>query len=225
MMGYDREDLVSGRMRWTDITPAEWRAASEQAMAALRATATRHAFEQEYFRKEGSRVPVLVGAVALEGRREEGVAFVLDLTERKRAEHLTRQVFESSPDRISIVGRDYRYQRVNPAFERRFAMPAETFVGEHVADFLGREGFEQAAKAYLDRCFAGEDVSYAEWFTLSLGRRYLAVTHSPLRPASERVEAALVIVRDLTEHVLASEALREAQRELAHVNRLRPRGS
>jgi PAS domain S-box-containing protein len=86
MVGYSREDLVSGRMRWTDMTPAEWRAADEQRVADLRATGMRQAFEKEYFRKDGSRVLVLVGAVALEGRREEGVAFVLDLTERKRAE-------------------------------------------------------------------------------------------------------------------------------------------
>ena len=98
-------------------------------------------------------------------------------------------------------------------------MPAETFVGKHVADYLGIKGFEQTAKAYYARCFAGEEVSYAEWFNISFGRRFLAVTYSPLRPASEQVEAVLVISRDLTEHVLASEALREAQRELAHVNR------
>jgi len=82
------------------------------------------------------------------------------------------------------------------------------------------EAFEQTAKAYLDRCFAGEEVSYAEWFTFSHGRRYLAVTHSPLRPDSERVEAVLAISRDLTEHVLASEALREAQADLARVTRV-----
>ncbi len=143
---------------------------------------------------------------------------------RKRAEYLSRQVFERSPDRISIVGRDYRYQRVNPAFERRYGMPAETFVGKHVADFLGWEGFERTAKAYYARCFAGEEVSYAEWFDISFGRRYLAITYSPLRPTSERVEAVLVISRDLTEHVLASEALREAQIELAHVNRVTTMG-
>ena len=56
------------------------------AVADLRATASRQAFEKEYFRKDGSRVPVLVGPAALEGKREESVAFVLDLTERKRAE-------------------------------------------------------------------------------------------------------------------------------------------
>jgi C4-dicarboxylate-specific signal transduction histidine kinase len=52
------------------------------------------------------------------------------------------------------------------------------------------------------------------------GGRYLAVTYSPLRPASDRVEAVLAISRDLTEHVIASEALREAQMELAHVTRV-----
>ena len=103
-------------------------------------------------------------------------------------------------------------------------MPAETIVGMHVADLLGMESFEQMAKAYLDRCFAGEEVSYADWLTTPLGRRYSAVTYSPLRSESERVEAALVIIRDLTEHMLASEALREAQMELAHVNRVTTMG-
>jgi PAS domain S-box-containing protein len=109
---------------------------------------------------------------------------------------------------------------VNPAFERRWGMPPEMFIGKHVAEFLGWEGFEQTAKAYFDRCFAGEQVGFAEWFNQSIGRRYLAVTYSPLRPTSERVEAVLAIGRDLTEHVLASEALREAQMELAHVTRV-----
>jgi C4-dicarboxylate-specific signal transduction histidine kinase len=99
-------------------------------------------------------------------------------------------------------------------------MPVETFVGKHVAEFLGTEAFEQTARANYDRCFAGEEVSYAGWFDLALGRRYLAVSYSPLRPASDRVEAVLAISRDLTEHVLASEALRAAQMELAHVTRV-----
>jgi PAS domain S-box-containing protein len=224
IVGYAREDLVSGRLRWTELTPAEWHDADDQALAELKVVGTLQPREKEYFRKDGSRVPVLLGATTFGDRQEQGVSFVLDLTERKRAEYLTRQVFERSPDRISIVGRDYRYQWVNPAFERTWGMPAETIVGMHAADLLGMEIFEQLAKAYLDRCFAGEEVSYAEWFTTPLGRRYSAVTYSPLRPESERVEAALAIIRDLTEHVLASEALREAQAELAHVNRVTTMG-
>jgi PAS domain S-box-containing protein len=147
-----------------------------------------------------------------------------DVTAIIRAEYLTQQMFETSSDSLSIVGRDYRYQRANPAFERRWGMPAGTIVGMHVADLLGMESFEQMAKGYLDRCFAGEEVSYADWLSTPLGRRYSGVTYSPLRPESERVEAALVTIRDLTEHMLASEALREAQLELAHVNRVMTMG-
>jgi PAS domain S-box-containing protein len=224
ILGYSREDLISGQLQRKKLTPTEWRDADAQALAKLKATGKVQPREKEYFRKDGSRVPVLVGAATLEGGQEEGVAFVLDLSERKRAEYLVRQVFESSPDRIAIVGRDYRYQRVNPAYERRYGMPMEAFIGKHVTDFLGEEDFERTAKVYYDRCFAGEEVSYAAWLDVSFGRRYLAVTYTPLRPDSGRVEAALAIVRDLTEHVLASEALRETQLALAHANRVTTMG-
>jgi len=147
-----------------------------------------------------------------------------DITQRKRAEHLTGQVFETSPDAICVVDRDYRYQRVNPVFERTWGMPAERVVGRHVADLVGTEAFEQKIKPNYDRCFGGEEVSYTDWFTDSRGRLYVAVTYSPLQPNSERVEAALVIARDLTDHMLASEALRAAQAEVAHVNRVTTMG-
>jgi len=224
MLGYNREDLVLGKLRRKELTPAEWRDADDQAIAELKATGSIQPREKEYFRKDGSRVPVLVGAANLEGPQEEGVAFVLDLSERNRAAYLARQVFESSPDRISIVGRDYRFQRVNPTVERRLGIPMEKLIGRHVADFLGAETFEQIAKPNYDRCFAGEDVSYAGWFNLPHDRLYLAATYTPLRPVSERVEAALVISRDLTEHILALEALREAQMALAHANRVATMG-
>jgi len=90
----------------------------------------------------------------------------------------------------------------------------------HVADLLGIEVFERTVKPYLDRCFAGEVVRYGAWFTNMLGRQYLALSYSPLQPDAARVEAALMITRDLTEHMLASEALRQAQAELAHVTRV-----
>ena len=90
MVGYAREDLVSGRLRWTELTPAEWRDADDQAFAELKATGTVQPREKEYFRKDGSRVPVLVARAIFEWNRDEGVAFVLDLTERKRAEEALR---------------------------------------------------------------------------------------------------------------------------------------
>ena len=90
IVGYTREDLVSGRLQWTELTPAEWRDADEQAMAELKAAGICKSYEKEYFRKDGSRVPVLLGATTLGDRQDEAVAFVLDLTERKHAEGALR---------------------------------------------------------------------------------------------------------------------------------------
>jgi PAS domain S-box-containing protein len=91
ILGHGREDINSGRLRWTELTPAEWQGADERSLADLRATGSSKPFEKEYLRKDGSRVPVLVGAAAFGSPREQGVAFVLDLTERKEAEQTLRQ--------------------------------------------------------------------------------------------------------------------------------------
>ena len=78
-------------MRWTDLTPPEWREQSRWSVETLKATGTVQPYEQEYFRKDGGRTPVLIGAAALGGQREKGVAFVIDLTDRKRAEAEARE--------------------------------------------------------------------------------------------------------------------------------------
>ena len=106
MVQYDREDLVSDRLRWTDLTPAEWRERDERAVAELRSTGTFQPFEKEYFRKDGSRVPVLIGGALFEQSRNEGVAFVLDLTERKCAEEALQrsEFYLSEGQRIARIG-------------------------------------------------------------------------------------------------------------------------
>ena len=91
MVQYDREDLSCGRVRWADLTPVEWRGHDEQAVADLKATGIFQPFEKEYSRKDGSRVSVLLGGALFEGSGNEGVAFVLDLSERKRAESALRR--------------------------------------------------------------------------------------------------------------------------------------
>jgi PAS domain S-box-containing protein len=91
MVGYDREDLVSGRVHWTDLTPPEWRDRSARAVEEVKMAGSLQPYEREYFRRDGSRVPVLIGSAAFDEQRDQGVAFVLDLTERKRAEAEARE--------------------------------------------------------------------------------------------------------------------------------------
>jgi PAS domain S-box-containing protein len=90
MVGYDREDLVSGRLLWTELTPTEWRDADEQIIAELKAVGTFKPSEKEYLRKDGSRVPVLVARALFEWKPDEGVSFVIDLTDRKQSEEKLR---------------------------------------------------------------------------------------------------------------------------------------
>jgi len=92
IVGYDREDLLAGRLSWTDLTPPEWRALHDRSWTPeIRMTGRVQPYEKEYLRKDGSRVPVLVGATSLNETGSQGVSFVLDLTERKQAEQALRQ--------------------------------------------------------------------------------------------------------------------------------------
>jgi PAS domain S-box-containing protein len=86
MLQYGREDLVSGGVRWTDLTPAEWREQDERAIADLKSTGTVQPYEKEFLRKDGSRVPVLLGAALFDPRGNEGVAFAFDLSEQRHAD-------------------------------------------------------------------------------------------------------------------------------------------
>ena len=92
ILGYEREALVAGHLSWIELTPPEWRAVTEQRVVELQTTGASLPFEKEYVRKDGSRVPVLIGHAMFERKLDEGVAFVLDLTEQKRAERAYTQV-------------------------------------------------------------------------------------------------------------------------------------
>ena len=93
MVGYEREDLVSGRLRWRDLTPPEWLEREERVwIPQFKATGSVAPYEKEYFRRDGSRVPVLLGLATFEEGGYQGVAFVLDLTERKRAADALREL-------------------------------------------------------------------------------------------------------------------------------------
>jgi PAS domain S-box-containing protein len=106
MIGYDRDDLAKGRIRWRDLTPPEWREPDAQMVREHKMAGRVGPFEKEYFHKDGSRVPVLLGAATFEEGGSQGVAFVLDLTERKRSEEALLRAREelARVTRVSTVG-------------------------------------------------------------------------------------------------------------------------
>jgi PAS domain S-box-containing protein len=86
MVGYSRAELESGEINWTMMTPPEYAESDRRSLEEIAAKGFCAPYEKEWLRKDGSRVPILIGAAVFEDCPEEGVCFVLDLTERKRIE-------------------------------------------------------------------------------------------------------------------------------------------
>ncbi len=86
MLGYSRQDLLAGAVNWECITSPEYQALDARKAVEVRTTRKCTPYEKEFLRKDGSRIPVLIGAVLFDDSPDQGVAFVLDLSERKQAE-------------------------------------------------------------------------------------------------------------------------------------------
>jgi PAS domain S-box-containing protein len=86
IVGYSRDDLDAGRVRWSDMTPLELIEQDRRALKELALTGVCEPFEKEFIRRDGSRVPIFVGPAMFEDNQEEGFCFVIDLTERKKLE-------------------------------------------------------------------------------------------------------------------------------------------
>src|SRR5574340_64311 len=97
MLGYSREELAAGELRWDRLTPAEYRRHDERALEQLMERGSSDPFEKEYLRKDGSRVPILIGGALLDREPMQWLCFVLDLTERQALERklLEKQKTES----------------------------------------------------------------------------------------------------------------------------------
>ena len=102
MVGLDRKNLVSSGVRWMDLTPTDWYEHQPQ----LKVRGSLQPFETEFFREDGSLVPVLIGVATFEQGEYQGVAFVLDLTERKRAADALRalQTDLAHANRVATMG-------------------------------------------------------------------------------------------------------------------------
>jgi PAS domain S-box-containing protein len=128
MFGYSREDLKAGRLRWAEMTPPEYWPLDQRAIAELKATGIDTPYEKEFFRKDGSRIAVINGAAAVNEERTEGVAFALDVTERKQVDEALREssrqnrflaeVIELASQPFCIGYADGRLGMMNAAFER-----------------------------------------------------------------------------------------------------------
>ena len=104
VIGYTREEVESGSVRWDQLTPPEYAERDRLALNQLQETGTATPYEKVYCTKSGLRVPVLIGATlipSLQDADEKDIAvFFTDLTRQKQAEAV---LLES--EKLSAVGK------------------------------------------------------------------------------------------------------------------------
>jgi len=230
MVQYDREDLASGRVRWTDLTPAEWRDYDERAVADLRATGIFQPFEKEYFRKDGSRVAVLLGGALFVGSGSEGVAFVLDLSDQKRAEIALRrsEAFLAEGQRLSQIGSfSWRVATDEVTWSEQLYRIYEFEIGVPVTLELIRTRVHPEDVSLLEKMKmvdqARAGANDLEWqYRLVMPDHSIKYLHAVAQAARDKDGQLeyIAVVQDVTARRLSEEALDKARAQLAHVARV-----
>jgi PAS domain S-box-containing protein len=217
MLGFSRDEILTGAVLWRQLTPPEWRAVDVRAIEELTTLGVARLREKEYFRKDGSRVPVLIGTAMLEEGADETISFVLDLTGRKVSERAHSQlaaIIDSSSDAILAKSLKGTIESWNAGAERLFGYTQNEAIGQPSTMLLPPERRAEE-QALLDRIAAGLDVPPFETVRVRYDGTTLHVSLavSPIRNADGAIIGVSTIARDITASKRAERLIRESLAE------------
>jgi PAS domain S-box-containing protein len=233
MVQYSREDLVTGRMRWTDLTPAEWSDRDQMALAELRTTGVFQTYEKEYFRKDGDRAPVLLGGALFEKGGSEGVAFVLELSEQKQAvetlhrvEQQARSIVDSALDGVIAMDADGIITDWNNEAEKIFGWTRLEAMGRRMSETIIPMRYRPAHEKGLRHFFhTGEGPVLNKRIEISALRRNgeefpVELSITPLKFGETWIFSGFV--RDISDRKRAEEQLRTSELNLRRMTETIP---
>jgi PAS domain S-box-containing protein len=239
MLGCGREDVVSGRVRWAELTQVDRRECDGSILAKLTSSGTVQPYEMEFLLKDGRRLPVLIGGALFEEGGNQGVAFVLDLSERKRAEEALRnseealrrsQAYLAEAQSLShtasvaynntavLYWSDETYRIFG--FDPREGLPSREATLERIHPDDRERALEQARRAVDQK----KDYKLEYRVLLSSGIiKYIELAAHPKFSADGDLIEVVSTLIDVTERKRAQDEqrkLRQLESDLAHVNRL-----
>jgi PAS domain S-box-containing protein len=218
IVGYDREDLLAGRLSWMDMTPPEWIHRSEKAISDFAMTGAVQPYEKEYFRKDGGRVPVLVGLAGIAGAERHITAFVLDLTERKRAQQTLhedevkiRRLFDANIIGIEFWDFEGRVLEANDAFLRMVGYDRDDLIAGrvHRDSLTPPEWRDRVARGLAEVKISGTIQPYEREFLRKNGSRVPVLFAAA--SFDEGANQCVAFVLDLTERKRGEEELRASE--------------
>ncbi|MBH8573881.1 PAS domain S-box protein [Nostocaceae cyanobacterium CENA369] len=228
MVGYTREEMLAGQMRWDAMTPPEYLDLNKKGIEELLKYGVATPFEKEYIKKDGSRVPILIGVALLQepyDRHQEIITFCLDLTqqqaarqERQRAEQALRQreeelrlITNAVPVFISYVDTQQRYRFNNKKYEEWYGISASETYGKHIQEVVD-ETVYQSIRPYIERVLSGEQVTYETQLPDKDGTiHYVIITYVPQFNQEGTVEGFVTLISDITERKRSEAALKASE--------------
>ena len=226
MFGYSREELRAGLVNWSEMTPPEYSALDEDARRQIRETGVHLPFEKEFIRKDGARVWVIISAAAYDDDRSQGVSFMLDISERKRAEEALqrsekryRNLFSAMAEGFCVLEvlfdvdgkpEDYRFLEVNDAFEKQTGL--RDAVGKRMRE-LAPDHEAHWFEIYGKIALTGEPAHFMNQ-AKALNRFYDVHAYRVGEPEQRRVA---VVFNDITDIKRAEAALRHSEKQLQQI--------
>ena len=229
IVGYSRDDLTSGRLRWTDFTLPEVRERDLRVLEELRQGGKTTATERELLRKDGARVPVLTGGTMFEGAPpNEGVAFVADLTELKRAEEAVREneresrlILETIPGLVATLTPTGEVDAVNHELIAFCGQPLEAMKEWGTNGTVHPDDLPHMGPIFVNAIASGEPYDFEARIRRFDGEyRWMQVRGLPLRDTSGRIIHWYVLLSDIDARKRAEDSIATARSELARVARV-----
>ncbi len=228
--GYSRVDLNSGLIRWDKITPYEYLALDAERISEAQKTGRCTPYEKKYIRKDGSEIWVLVGYILIGERRENSLAFILDIAQLKEAEIKQNQLRSEKDELLKMLqlqinrmpfgyilfDEDMRVDFWNPAAEKIFGYSSDEVSGKDPYGLIIKEELREYIENLRQQWLKGNTAAHSINENLTKDGKTIICEwiNTPLLDENGNFKQLLSMVQDITSRIKSEEEIKRQREEL-----------